>query len=336
MNSQSVTPIRTTEGKKTMRTLIVGAGATGGFFGTRLVQAGRDITFLVHPHRAEQLREGLRVYGPGYDETVPIRAVTAGELDRPYDLILMMTKAWSLDAALNDVAPAVGPSTTILPLLNGLVHLDKVNARFGRSAVLGGIVRVVTTVTPEGAVFQLKPHATMIFGEQDRQRTERVIRIEQELAVPGYDLVLDEDILAAMWHKWAFIVAGGTTTCLMRGTIGAILATPDGKEFVLDVIDQTERVAAAAGYPVPEAAHAASLEMFTEPGSVFTSSLYRDLTGGFSHEGEHLLGHFVATAERYGVDVPLTRLALAQIRVHDQIRARDHRSSSDREGLLKV
>ncbi|MBB5749035.1 ketopantoate reductase family protein [Micrococcus sp. TA1] len=301
-----------------MKILIVGAGATGGYFGTRLIQAGRDVTFLVRPHRAEQLRDGLRGCGPGYDLTVPVRAVTAGELDGPYDLILLMTKAWSLDQALEDIAPVVGPDTTILPLLNGMAHLERVNARFGRGAVLGGIVRVVATVTPEGAVFQFKPGATMIFGEQDRQHTDRAARVQQELSVPGYDLVLDEDVLAAMWHKWAFIVAGGTTTCLMRGTIGAILATPGGREFVLEVIAETERVAAAAGYPVSDAAHAASLEMFTEPGSVFTSSLYRDLTAGFRHEGEHLLGEFVATAERYGVEVPLTRLALAHVRVHDQ------------------
>jgi 2-dehydropantoate 2-reductase len=306
-----------------MKTLIVGAGATGGFFGSRLVQAGRDVTFLVRPSRAEQLRTGLRGHGPGYDHTVPVRAVTAHQLQESgetYDLILLMTKAWSLEEAMEDIAPAVGSHTTILPLLNGLVHLDRVNDRFGRSAVLGGLVRVVTTVRPDGAVFQFKPGAEMIFGEQDRQRTDRVARIRQELAVPGYDLVLAEDVLAAMWHKWAFIATGGTTTCLMRGTIGHILATPGGQEFILDVIDQTERVAAAAGYPVSEAAHAAALEMFTEPGSVFTSSLYRDLTSGFRHEGEHLLGEFVAVADRLGVEVPLTRLALSQVRVHDRQR----------------
>jgi 2-dehydropantoate 2-reductase len=304
-----------------MRILIVGAGATGGYFGRHLVRAGRDVTFLVRPARAEQLRDGLRVYGPGYDETVPVRTLTAGELDGAYDLVLLMTKAWALDAALEDIAPAVGPDTTILPLLNGLAHLQAVNDRFGPGAVLGGLVRVVTTVTAEGAVFQLKPHAELHFGEQDRARTDRAARIGRALAVPGFELVRDEDILAAMWHKWAFIVAGGTTTCLMRGTIGSILATPGGREFVVAVIAETERVAAAAGYPVSAEAHAASLEMFTEPGSVFTSSLYRDLTAGFRHEGEHLLGQFVAVADRLGVPAPLTKLALAQVRVHDQATA---------------
>ncbi|MCY1157952.1 MAG: 2-dehydropantoate 2-reductase [Citricoccus sp.] len=303
-----------------MKTLIVGAGATGGYFGTRLIRAGREVTFLVRPSRAEQLRGGLRGYGPEYDETVPVRAITAQQVDETYDLILIMTKAWSLDQAMEDIAPAVGPDTTILPLLNGLVHLEKVNDRFGRAAVLGGIVRVVSTLTPDGAVFQMKPHAELTFGEQDRRRTQRVAAIESELAVPGYELTVADDILAAMWHKWAFIATGGTTTCLMRGTIGHILATPGGEQFILAAIAETERVAEAAGYPVSPGAHAASLEMFTEPGSVFTSSLYRDLTGGFPHEGEHLLGEFVATADRLGVDIPLTRLTLTQVRVHDRQR----------------
>ncbi|MDI3331009.1 MAG: 2-dehydropantoate 2-reductase [Micrococcus sp.] len=311
-----------------MRTLIVGAGATGGFFGTRLALAGRDVTYLVHPHRADQLRHGLRVYGPGYDETVPVRAVTAGELDGTYDLVLLMVKAWSLDSALEDIAPAVGPGTTVLPLLNGLAHLEILNDRLGHHAVLGGIVRVVCTLTPEGEVLQLKPKAGLIFGEQDGRPTDRVSAVRQELDVPGYRLTLAEDVLAAMWHKWAFIVAGGTMTCLMRGSIGSILAVPGGRDFVLSVIDETERVAQAAGYPPSAAAHAASLEMFTEEGSVFTSSLYRDVLAGSAHEGEHLLGQYVATAERLGVDVPLTRLALTQLRVHDQSATRSVQRSA--------
>ncbi|MCG2622017.1 2-dehydropantoate 2-reductase [Arthrobacter sp. I2-34] len=305
-----------------MKILIVGAGATGGYFGTRLAQAGRDVTFLVHPHRAGQLRSGLRVYGPGYDETVPVRTVTAGQLDGSYDLVLLMVKAWSLDTAIEDIAPAVGTGTTILPLLNGLAHLETLNERFGRDIVLGGIVRVVCTVTPEGAVFQMKPHASLTFGAQDRQPTERIAQIGRELAVPGFRAEMAGDILASMWHKWAFITAGGTITCLMRGTIGNIIAAPGGKEFILDVIEETERVADAAGYAASVAAHAASLEMFTEEGSVFTSSLYRDVLAGSPHEGEHLLGQYVAVAERLGVEVPLTRLALTQLRVNDQARLR--------------
>lgn len=304
-----------------MKILIVGAGATGGYFGTRLAQAGRDITFLVHPHRAEQLRGGLRVHGPGYDERVPVRAVTAEELDGRYDLVLLMVKAWSLEAALHDLAPAVGPGTTILPLLNGMAHLQTLNERFGSEAVLGGIVRVVCTVTPDGSVLQIKPHASMTFGAQDRRPTRRLEQIAEAMAVPGFSRVISDNVLASMWHKWAFITAGGVITLTMRGAIGNIIAVPGGKEFIQDVIEETEQVAEAAGYTVSVGAHAASLEMFTEEGSVFTSSLYRDVIAGAPHEGEHLIGQYVAAAESLGVDVPLTRIALTQLRVHDRARA---------------
>jgi len=308
-----------------MRTLIVGAGATGGYFGSRLARAGRDVTFLVHPHRADQLRGGLRVHGPGYDEIVPVRTTTAEELDRTYDLVLLMVKAWSLAAAMEDIAPAVGPETSVLPLLNGMAHLDALNGRFGRDAVLGGIVRVVVTVAPDGSVFQMKPHASLTLGSQDRRQTERIARIGREVDAPGFRASIAGDILASMWHKWAFITAGGVITCLMRGTVGNVMAVPGGKDFALDVIEETERVAKAAGYAASAAAHAASLEMFTEEGSVFTSSLYRDVVADAPHEGEHLLGEYVAVAERLGVEVPLTRLALAQLRVHDQARLLDPR-----------
>ncbi|WP_104046038.1 ketopantoate reductase family protein [Arthrobacter sp. ZGTC412] len=305
-----------------MRILIVGAGATGGYFGTQLVHAGRDVTFLVRPPRAERLRKGLRVHGPGYDETVPVRTITTEQLERPYDLALLMVKAWSLPAAIEDMAPAVGANTTVLPLLNGLAHLDTLNERFGRDAVLGGLVRVVCRLDPDGSVFQMIPHASMTLGTQDQQRSSYLARIGRELSAPGFQTIMPNDVLASMWHKWAFITAGGIITCLMRGTIGNIMAAHGGKEFILDVIDETERVAEAAGYPVSAGAHAASLEMFTEHGSVFTSSLYRDVLAGSSHEGEHLVGQFAAAAERHGVEVPLTRLALTQLRVHDQTRLR--------------
>lgn len=300
-----------------MKTLIVGAGGTGGYFGGRLAQAGRDVTFLVRGRRAEQLAGGLRIFGVGGDETIPVRTVTADELEGSYDLILVAVKAGALPAVLEQIAPAVGPGTLILPFLNGMAHMEMLNDRFGPEAVLGGIVRVVTTVTAEGEIWQMKPIATMTLGPQSGPITEDLRRVHQELSVPGYSTTLTEDIVAAMWHKWAFITAAGVITCLMRGPIGAILAAPGGEQFIREVIAETEQVVAAAGYPLTAEAHATSVEMLTEPGSVFTSSLYRDVTAGLPHEGEHLLGHFVTTAQELGLPTPLTALALLQLRTHD-------------------
>src|ERR1700749_3463379 len=153
-----------------MRILVIGAGGTGGDFGVRLAQAGRDVTFLLRPARAAAVRaNGIRLTGQGPDEVVPVTVVTAGEIDGPYDLVLLTVKNGALDSAMDDMAPAVGPSTLIVPFLNGMSHLDRLNQRFGASAVLGGVVIVATTVNPAGDIVRLAPPGHPTPGGQPGQ-----------------------------------------------------------------------------------------------------------------------------------------------------------------------
>lgn len=164
-----------------MKILVVGAGATGGYFGARLAQAGQDVTFLVRPRRAAALRErGLRITGPAQpqDEVITPQLLTADELSHPYDLILLSVKSTALKQALDDITPAVGPDTAIVPFLNGMAHLDELNSRFGTGPVLGGVAKVVTTVDANGDIVRLAPLAAITLGEQnsptDSPRTQAI------------------------------------------------------------------------------------------------------------------------------------------------------------------
>ncbi|WP_260987176.1 2-dehydropantoate 2-reductase N-terminal domain-containing protein [Kocuria rosea] len=121
-----------------MRILIAGAGATGGYFGARLIQAGRNVTFLVRPRLAEQLRDGLRLNGPGGKETVPVATVTTKDLKGTYDLVVVAVKAGALPTVIDQIAPALGEETMILPFLNGMAHLTALTNRFRAAQVLGG------------------------------------------------------------------------------------------------------------------------------------------------------------------------------------------------------
>ena len=298
------------------RILVVGAGATGGYFGGRLAQGGRDVTFLVREGRAATLRRrGLRITGLGRDDVIEPALVTAPDLHGPYDLVLVTVKAAALPQALADLAPAVGPETVVIPFLNGMAHMDALEAAFGADRVLGGIVKVVTTLTDDGDILQMNPLATLTAGEQSGPPGDRVLRAVETLTVPGFKASATADALASMWHKWAFIVSAGTVTCLMRGPVGAIVAVPGGTDFVHSVLAEAGAVAAAAGYPVPDHEHQLSVDMLTQPGSTFTSSLYRDVVAGRRGETEHLLGDFTRRARLLGAATPLIDLALMQLRV---------------------
>ncbi|WFP16149.1 ketopantoate reductase family protein [Citricoccus muralis] len=293
-----------------MRILMVGAGGTGGAFGTYLHEAGREVTFLVRSERAERLRrDGLRFVSSGLDRTHPVNLLVRGEETAPFDLVVLAVKATALDSALDDIAPYVGPDTLILPILNGMAHLDLVEQRYpGRT--LGGFVRIVATLDGD-TVHQLTPLCGLTVGSLTEEPLPAAV--VEALDVPGIDFAVRDDIRSALWEKWMFIAAAGVTTCLFRGPIGDIIDA-GGLPHIHATVQELEAVAAHAGYPVSEAAQQASRAMLTEPGSEFTSSLYRDLVAGYRTEAEHLLGDLARRARELGSDTPLLDLALVQIR----------------------
>ncbi|MEU7510601.1 ketopantoate reductase family protein [Streptomyces sp. NPDC042898] len=302
-----------------MKILVVGAGATGGYFGALLARSGQDVTFLVRPARAAALRErGLRVVGRDEEWVLTPRLVTADELTGPYDLVLLSVKSTGLDRAVEDIAPAVGPDTAVVPLLNGLAHIDVLNARFGASAVLGGVAKVVTTLDDSGDIRRLAPLAHLAFGEQDGTVSARVEKIRAVFDASGIDAPVPDRVMTTMWHKWVFITTFGAVTSLMRGTVGDVYDTPGGPALGPAVLDEAAAVAAAAGHPVPEAERAATLAVVSASGSPMVPSLYRDLTAGHPTEVEHLFGDLTDRARALGVATPLLDLATLHLRVHQR------------------
>ncbi|CAM3717912.1 ketopantoate reductase family protein [Isoptericola cucumis] len=297
------------------RILVVGAGATGGALGARLVAAGQDVTFLVRERRAAQLAaDGLRFRAPGTDTVHDVRVVTSLDGGDPFDLVIVAVKAPALAAVVPTLTPAVGPGTRVVPLLNGMAHVDALEAAFP-GQVLGGIVMIVATLDDDATVVQMTSMSSLTIGGLHGDPVPD--GVVEALAADGVALEVVDDIAARLWAKWVFIAAAGVITCLFRGTVGDILAA-GGEATILEAVDECERVATAAGHPVGEAGHARSLALLTEPGSGFTSSLYRDLQQGDPVEAEHILGDLAARAEALGVRTPLLRAALLQLRTHHQ------------------
>ncbi len=300
-----------------MRLLVVGAGSTGGYFGGRLAQAGRDVTFLVRPKRAAQLRDhGLRIVSPHGDFSLMPKLVMAGDLKDHFDVILLTVKAFSLEAALDDLAPAVGPATMIVPVLNGMKHIDILIARFGAKAVMGGVCKVAATLDDEGRIVQLAKFQHLAYGELDGSHSSRMQELDAFMQTGGFDAKLSTDITLEMWEKWIFLAALGGITCLMRGTIGDIAAAPGGIAFAHQFLDEVVTVAKTVGRAAREAFINEIRATLTMKGSPQTSSMYRDLQKGGAIEADQIIGDLLARAQSAALTTPLLAAAYTQLAVY--------------------
>jgi 2-dehydropantoate 2-reductase len=303
-----------------MRMLVVGAGSTGGFFGTRLVQAGRDVTFLVRPERAARLRErGLRLKSPYGDAVVQPKLATAGEIDGTYEAVLLTVKSFALEAALEDLAPAVGEGTIILPVLNGMRHMDRLAARFGRNAVGGCAAKVAATLDGEGGIVQLAPFQELAYGEMDGSRSSRIMAVDEFMRGASFEARLSANIALEMWEKWALLATLGGVTCLMRGSLGEIEASPGGAEFLTRFFEEVASVIDAVGIRLEPAFLAQTRTLLAAAkGSSLTSSMYRDLTAQRPIEADQIVGDLLARARGASLSTPLLAAAYTQLCIYQR------------------
>lgn len=308
-----------------MRILVIGAGAIGGYFGGRLLQANRDVTFLVRERRAAQLKETglvIRSAAAGDLHVSQPPTLLARDLREPFDLILLSCKAYDLDRAVESFAPAVGPGTAILPLLNGFAHIEVLQSRFGDRAVLGGLCAISVTLDPMGHILHLNDMHSLAFGERNGGRSDRTQAIESQLAGARFESRLSSNIVHAMWEKWTFIAAAAGITCLMRASVGDIVAA-GGEGLPLRLYDECARIAAEAGHPPAPPSRQESARILTAAHSQFTASMLRDIEAGGQTEGDHVLGDLLRRSRSAAGATPLLELAFQHVSAYEARRRRE-------------
>jgi len=304
-----------------MKILIVGAGSTGGYFGARLSQAGRDVTFLVRPVRAAVLRENrLQVLSPRGNFSIKPELALAADIDQPFDIVLVAVKAFGLPAAMEDFAAAVGPDTMILPVLNGMKHIDDLQLRFGAERVVGGVCRVSTMLDAQGRIVHLAPLHELVYGELDGRISARIEALHAFMSDAGFDAHLSTHIAQDLWNKWILLASLGGLCTLARANIGEIAASDGGVELARAFLAEAAAVATAAGFAPSTAALDFIAGVLTAPGSPMTSSMYRDLIGGGRVEADQILGDLRARARAAGVAVPLVSAAFIQLDIYQRRR----------------
>lgn len=304
-----------------MKILVVGAGATGGYFGGRLLQAGRDVTFLVRDKRALELASmGLNIKSPFGDVSLANPAtIAAGKLEAPFDLILLSCKAYDLDSAIDAFAPAVGARSLVLPVLNGMRHLDVLDTRFGQARVLGGLCTIAATLDEQRNIVHLNDLHSLTFGRRDDSQKARMPELAEVLADSGFNARPSDTIVHDMWEKWTFLATLASATCLMRASVGQILRAPGGPGIVKALFDECAAIASGAGFAPRPTFIERGGAMLADEQSTLTASMLRDIESRSRIEADHVVGDLLRRRQGGDNDRPLSvlRIAYAHLKAYE-------------------
>lgn len=303
-----------------MKILVVGAGAIGGYYGARLLQAGAEVTFLVRPQRAASLASsGLQVRSELGDFNSPVAAVLHENLKPAYDLIVLSCKAYDLNAAMHDLEPAVGGETVILPFLNGMSVYDRLDARFGRDRVLGGVAYIAVMLDQDRVIRHFGANDVVIIGARSERHAHPAERFFALISASEGVRKLSPNVTQALWNKWIMLGTGALMTCLMRGTVADILATRDGERLMRQAIGECCAVAAAEGHAL-SADELRSLEArLLDARSTWAASMMRDIAQNAPRlEAQAIVGDLTVRAEHNALDLPLTRAAYCHLQVYER------------------
>lgn len=315
-----------------MKILVLGAGAVGGYFGGRLAQAGADVTFLVRPRRAALLaKTGLRIASKaGGDLSLAPTCVVAGGVRAVYDIVLFTAKAYDLPDAVEAIAPAMaGGKGNVLPLLNGMSHLETLDARFGREHVLGGVAYIASSLAPDGEIRHLNDFHRVAFGARHAAQKGVCEAFAAAAAGSRSEIKLVDNIEQALWDKWVLLATMAGITCLMRSMVGDVVATASGEKITLALLQEHASIAKAEGFPPSEGVLQNYRAMLTKKGSVFAASMLRDIESGGQAEGDHILGALLARGRKHALATPVLEIAATHLEAYA---ARRRRETHSREG----
>ena len=305
-----------------MRFLMLGAGAIGGYFGARMIEGGADVTFLVRERRRAQLQQdGIRIRSKFGAFSAPVSAFSVKEAaGQPWDVIFVACKAYDLASAIETLRGVVGASSTVLPFLNGLAHIEILNAEFGRERILGGLAKIAATLRPDGVVEHLNDWRSITFGEQTGEMSPRVAAIKYAFDNTSVLANAVPNIIHMMWEKLVHLATVAGMTGMMRSSVGDIARVPGGSELMTEFLGRNAEVAAREGFPVSSEFLLEFSKLFADRTSTYKASMLRDIEKNGPIEADHIIGHVLEATRKHGLDDTMHRLIYTNLKAYEKRR----------------
>ncbi|MDZ5669412.1 ketopantoate reductase family protein [Bacillus stercoris] len=300
-----------------MKFLVVGAGGVGGYIGGRLAEKGNDVTFLVRQKRAQQLKEtGLVIHSEKGDASFQPVLISAGETGQ-FDVVIIASKAYSLDQVINDVKPFIHQESVIIPFLNGYRHYEQLFAAFSKEQVLGGLCFIESALDNRGEIHHTSASHRFVFGEWNGERTNRIKALEEAFSGVKAEVIISGHIEKDIWKKYLFIAAQAGITTLFQRPLGPILDTEGGRHTAQTLIGEIGAVLRKEGVPADPDLEEESFRTMTSMSYHMKSSMLRDMENGQTTEGDHLHGFLLEKAKRLSLAAPVLETVYANLQMYE-------------------
>ena len=299
-----------------MKIAIFGTGGVGGYFGGRLAQAGEDVTFIARgAHLRAIQKNGLKVESLNGDFLVyPAKATAEVNEVGPVDLVIVGVKAWQVPEAARAMQPLVGPETTVLPLQNGVDAVPQLTAELGQGSVIGGLCKIVSFVVGPGHIRHAGFAPSVVIGEMDNQRTDRIVEIVKTFKDAGVDATIASDIQVALWMKFLFIASFSGVGAIANAPAGTLRTDPELRAQMLRAMEEIYSLAHARGIKLPPDSIETVMTGVNALPKDATSSMQRDIAAGKPSELESQNGAVVRMAHETGVAVPTHEIIYERLR----------------------
>ena len=299
-----------------MKFAIFGTGGVGGYFGGRLAQAGEDVTFIARGNHLSVIQQtGLSVDSIRGDfEVNPVKATDLTQSVGAVDVVILAIKGWQLDDAILQMKPLIGQFTVIIPLLNGIEHMEALVNAFGREHVLGGVCRISAFIADAGHIKHVGIDPFIAFGELNREMSERVSKLYDVFKnISGVTVEASENIELAMWEKYLLIAAFSGVGAVTRSPVGMFRSIPETRAMFRRALEEVVLVANSRGVGLTEKSVQAVMDRIDQTQPDTMASMQKDVLAGRPSELESQTGALVRMARAATVSVPTHEFIYASL-----------------------
>jgi 2-dehydropantoate 2-reductase len=298
-----------------MRFLVLGAGGVGGYFGSKLANAGEDVWFIARGKHLDAMKQrGLMVKSAKEAFTVAPQKISGNAADAgQVDVVLFCVKSYDTEEAARQLVPSLHKKTVIISLQNGIDNEELIRQIIPAGTVYGGVAYIYSTITAPGEITRYEGPAKIVFGPLDNEVSDQAHKIHDTFQHAGISADLSSNIQQELWKKFIFITGVSGITALTRLTLGELLANEETRQLVRSAMEETQAVAFAEHISL----NPGLMESFFETLSKFKndtrSSLYYDLANGKPMELEALAGTVVKLGERLSIPTPIQKTIYASL-----------------------